>query len=66
MTATTLSINGRSVTADIEPRVSLADFIRDHEGLTGTHTACTCPTSTCPTSTATHQAGACGLDPCRG
>ena len=40
MTATTLSINGRSVTADIEPRVSLADFIRDHEGLTGTHTAC--------------------------
>ncbi len=30
MTATTLTINGRTVTADIEPRVSLADFIRDH------------------------------------
>ncbi len=40
MTTTTLTINGGTVTADIEPRVSLADFIRDHQGLTGTHTAC--------------------------
>ena len=40
MTQTTLTINGRDVTADIEPRLSLADFIREHEGLTGTHTAC--------------------------
>ena len=40
MTTTTLTINGATVTADIEPRVSLADFIRDHHGLTGTHTAC--------------------------
>ncbi len=40
MTTTTLTINGRTVTADIEPRLSLADFIRDHQGLTGTHTAC--------------------------
>ena len=40
MTTTTLTINGRTVTADIEPRLSLADLIRDHQGLTGTHTAC--------------------------
>ena len=40
MTDTTLTINGGTVTADIEPRLSLADFIRDHQGLTGTHTAC--------------------------
>ncbi len=40
MTTTTLTINGRTVTADVEPRLSLADFIRDHQGLTGTHTAC--------------------------
>ncbi len=40
MTATTMILNGRSVTADVEPRLSLADFVRDHQGLTGTHTAC--------------------------
>ena len=40
MTTTTLTINNRTVTADVEPRLSLADFIRDHHGLTGTHTAC--------------------------
>jgi len=40
MTTTTLTINGVTVTADVEPRLSLADFIRDHQGLTGTHTAC--------------------------
>ena len=40
MTNTTLTINGGTVTANVEPRLSLADFIRDHQGLTGTHTAC--------------------------
>ena len=40
MTSTTLTINGVKVTADIEPRLSLADFLRDDQGLTGTHTAC--------------------------
>ena len=40
MTSTTISVNGRTVTADVEPRLSLADFLREHEGLTGTHTAC--------------------------
>ena len=40
MTSTTITVNGRAVTADVEPRLSLADFLREHEGLTGTHTAC--------------------------
>ncbi len=40
MTATTMTVNGTRVSADIEPRLSLADFIREHLGLTGTHTAC--------------------------
>ena len=40
MTITKLTINGQIVTADVEPRLSLADFIRDNQGLTGTHTAC--------------------------
>ena len=40
MTATTISVNGRTVAADVEPRLSLADFLREREGLTGTHTAC--------------------------
>ncbi len=40
MTSTSLILNGTRVTAEVEPRLSLADFIRDHHGLTGTHTAC--------------------------
>lgn len=40
MTITKLTINGQIVTADVEPRLSLADFIRDNQGLTGTHTTC--------------------------
>lgn len=40
MTELTLKINGEDVTADVEPRLSLADFIRDHRRLTGTHLGC--------------------------
>src|SRR5579884_821452 len=35
-----LSINGRSVDAVVEPRVTLADFLRENCGLTGTHLGC--------------------------
>jgi carbon-monoxide dehydrogenase small subunit len=35
-----LKVNGRSVEADIEPRTLLADFLRDHLRLTGTHIGC--------------------------
>lgn len=40
MKAVAFTINGRSVTADVEPRTSLADFIRDTQTLTGTHLGC--------------------------
>jgi len=35
-----LKVNGRAVEADIEPRTLLADFLRDHLRLTGTHIGC--------------------------
>jgi aerobic-type carbon monoxide dehydrogenase small subunit (CoxS/CutS family) len=36
----TLTLNGKPVAADVEPRVSLVDFLRYHVGLTGTHVGC--------------------------
>ena len=36
----TIEINGRAVEAEVEPRLLLADFIRDDAGLTGTHLGC--------------------------
>ena len=35
-----VEINGKAVTAEVEPRLLLADFIRDDAGLTGTHLGC--------------------------
>ena len=35
-----LTVNGRRVEADVEPRTSLADFLREREGLTGTNLGC--------------------------
>jgi carbon-monoxide dehydrogenase small subunit len=35
-----VEINGRLVEAEVEPRLLLADFIRDTAGLTGTHLGC--------------------------
>lgn len=40
MNEITLTLNGRMVTERVEARCSLADFIRDHQHLTGTHLAC--------------------------
>jgi aerobic carbon-monoxide dehydrogenase small subunit len=40
-----ISINGETVTRDVEPRTLLVHFIRDTEGLTGTHWGC--DTSNC-------------------
>ncbi|MDQ4027265.1 MAG: (2Fe-2S)-binding protein [Actinomycetota bacterium] len=36
----TLTVNGRSMTGRAEPRVTLADFLRDELDLTGTHLGC--------------------------
>jgi carbon-monoxide dehydrogenase small subunit len=35
-----LTVNGKPVSADVEPRTLLVDFIRDHLRLTGTHIGC--------------------------
>ena len=40
MTAITVELNGVKVVDDIEPRQSLADFLRDRCGLTATHLGC--------------------------
>jgi carbon-monoxide dehydrogenase small subunit len=36
----TLSVNGERIAADIQPRLHLADFLRETCGLTGTHLGC--------------------------
>ncbi len=38
--AVRLTVNGRAVEAGVEPRCSLADFLREQLGLTGTHVGC--------------------------
>lgn len=40
MTRIALTINGQPVEADVEPRLHLADFLREHLNLTGTHLGC--------------------------
>ena len=34
------TVNGKSVSAEIEPRTLLVQYLRDHLGLTGTHVGC--------------------------
>jgi len=46
-----VTVNGQRHTADVEPRLLLVHFLRDHLGLTGTHIGC--ETSLC---------GACTVD----
>jgi len=35
-----MTINGREVSADVEPRTLLVHFLREDQGLTGTHIGC--------------------------
>jgi carbon-monoxide dehydrogenase small subunit len=35
-----LDVNGQRVDADVPPRLNLADFLREHLALTGTHVGC--------------------------
>lgn len=35
-----LTVNKKKITCSVEPRVHLADFLRDYIGLTGTHLGC--------------------------
>jgi carbon-monoxide dehydrogenase small subunit len=40
VTTVSLVINGQSVHADVAPRTSLVDFLREHQTLTATHVGC--------------------------
>jgi carbon-monoxide dehydrogenase small subunit len=40
MTAIKLTVNGQALRAEVEPRTHLADFLREHLLLTGTHIGC--------------------------
>ncbi|HTZ76947.1 MAG TPA: 2Fe-2S iron-sulfur cluster-binding protein [Stellaceae bacterium] len=40
MRSVSLTVNGKAVLASVEPRLNLADFLRDHQLLTGTHIGC--------------------------
>jgi len=35
-----MTINGKQVTKEVEPRTLLVQFLREHMGLTGTHVGC--------------------------
>ena len=40
MTAVSMTVNGKAVTADVEPRTLLVQYIREMLRLTGTHVGC--------------------------
>jgi aerobic carbon-monoxide dehydrogenase small subunit len=40
MTSVSLTVNGKRVSGDVEPRTLLAHFLRETLGLTGTHIGC--------------------------
>jgi carbon-monoxide dehydrogenase small subunit len=40
MTKVSMTVNGKSVSGDIEGRTLLVDFLREGQGLTGTHVGC--------------------------
>jgi aerobic carbon-monoxide dehydrogenase small subunit len=40
MPAVSMTVNGKAVTADIDPRTLLVEFLREHLRLTGTHVGC--------------------------
>ena len=40
MTTVTMAVNGKSVSADVEPRTLLVQYLRESLGLTGTHVGC--------------------------
>jgi carbon-monoxide dehydrogenase small subunit len=51
MTAVAMTVNGKAVTGDVDPRTLLVQFLREHLRLTGTHVGCD-----------TSQCGACVVD----
>ena len=40
MPTVSMTVNGKSVSADVEPRTLLVQYLREHLGMTGTHVGC--------------------------
>jgi len=40
MASVSMTVNGKSVTKEVEPRTLLVEFLRQHLSLTGTHVGC--------------------------
>jgi len=40
MTQVSMTVNGKTVSRDVEPRTLLVQYLREHLGLTGTHVGC--------------------------
>ena len=40
MSAVAMTVNGKPVTADVDPRTLLVQLLREHLRLTGTHVGC--------------------------
>src|SRR5215831_4959249 len=40
MPTVSMTVNGKAVTADLDPRTLLVQFLREHLRLTGTHVGC--------------------------
>ncbi len=40
MASVSITVNGKAVTKDVEPRTLLVEFLRQHLSLTGTHVGC--------------------------
>ena len=55
MATVSMVVNGRSVSGDVEGRTLLVQFLRENQGLTGTHVGCD-----------TGQCGACVVHKRRG
>jgi aerobic carbon-monoxide dehydrogenase small subunit len=51
MPSVSMTVNGKAVTADVDPRTLLVQFLREHLRLTGTHVGCD-----------TSQCGACTVE----
>ena len=45
MSAVALTVNGKAVTGDVDPRTLLVQYLREHLRLTGTHVAATPPSA---------------------
>src|ERR1700736_4583451 len=40
MSSVSMTVNGKAVSGDVDPRMLLVQFLRDHLRLTGTHVGC--------------------------